>query len=276
MKERRPLRTEATASFTLLEVLVATSALVVIMLLAVQVMTATSRATLGDSRRIDALSQARQALDLFGLDWNARLARPDVAVNILKQPGNDAISFLSQVTALSSTRQVTAIGYRVNPSVPEAHDDFRLERAAYGCNWTGDNAVSFPLATVPAIPATRYQALAQGVIRFEICVLSPPGSSKAGLLANPSPNPVTTLTNLTAVLVSVAVIDDTARRQATSAQLQALVKALPDPTDGAPDPGVLWDSALNRSGFAEGAGIPLFLAQSVRVAERYFYVTLAQ
>ncbi|HEY8965378.1 MAG TPA: hypothetical protein VIM58_02975 [Candidatus Methylacidiphilales bacterium] len=272
-----PLRKHAeAASFTLLEILVAVTLFVLIILFATQIISSTSRTTLGNIRRLDAAAQARQTLDIFGLDWNARVSRPDVAVRILKQPGNDEISFLSQMPAPAHARQVTVVGYRVNAATPEARDNYRLERAALGFDWAGGNAIPLPLAAVPTLAEADYQPLTPGVFRFEACVLVPASKGAAPVLvANPSPNPVTTTTNLTAVLVAVAAIDSPSRLQIDPTRLKALVDALPDPTDASPDPCSLWQAALDRPGLAESLGIPATAAQSVRIAERYFYVNFA-
>jgi prepilin-type N-terminal cleavage/methylation domain-containing protein len=264
--------------FTLIELLVAMAILSLVVIMTFQVIGMTWRTTASDNKRIDAVSQARQALDRFSLDWNARIARQDVAVAFNQTNGNDFISFVTAMPAPTGDRTLAVVDYQVNSNAVGTTNGYELERGVLGFNWSatdsaGSGTTSFtsPMTNLPLLEETNRQTLSPGVFRMKFALLTKATATNAAYLTNGS---VTSLTNLAAVVVAVGVIDDKTRALLTTNQMQKLVEALPDPSSTSPDPLATWEAAINDPNFSSNVGISPALAQGVRVYERYFYVNL--
>lgn len=256
--------------FTILELLVAVAVLAVVVVIAFQVIGMSWKMVMSDSKKIDALTQARQALDRFGLDWNARVTRDDVAIDLLSQAGNDEISFVSQMPAPGGNRSMAVINYRVD-GTDAGSDTYKLERGALGFNWSGAApSFSFPMTSLPVLQPTDRQSLSPGVFRMKIARLTKEDGTNAPVLINGS---TTQLTNVAAVVVAVGVIDEKSRKLLTGDQMRQLAAALPDPPASNPDALATWQAAISDPDFANRAGIPQAIVPGVRVYQRYFYVT---
>lgn len=257
------------SGFTILELLVAMAILAIVVVIAFQVIGMAGKTVSTDNKKIDGLMQARQALDRFGLDWNARVVRDDVPVSLTSQPGNDSISFVSRIPAPTGDRAMAVVDYQVNTNVTGS-DTYKLERGALGFNWNGGTPVfTTPMTSLPALQTTNRQTLSPGVFRLKYALLQKETGTSSAVLTNGS---TTTLTNLAAVVVAVGVIDDKSRKLLTASQLQSLAAALPDPPASNPDPLATWQAAINSPGFAATAGVPPIVVPGIRVYQRYFYV----
>lgn len=256
-------------AFTLVEMLVGTAVLVLIMVMAVQFVALASRSTINDRKKIDALSQARQALDRFGLDWRGRVVRNDVAVAFSKKAGNDELAFVTQVASPGANRPLSAVDYRIDP------DTGRLERGSAGYSWSGGLSPAFPITVLPAPDASSYQSLGRGTFRLEFALLSRADGTSASKYWAPAGETwqVASVTNLAAVCVAVAVLDDASLKIVSTAQLKQLSQALPDVPAG--DPVAAWKAAVNRPDFARDAGVPDAVGQAVRIYGRYYHVVTA-
>jgi prepilin-type N-terminal cleavage/methylation domain-containing protein len=257
------------AGFTILELLVAVAIVAIVVVVAFQVIGMAWRMVTNDNKRIDAVTQARQALDRFGLDWNARVTRDDVAIALLNQPGNDSISFVTRMPAPTGDRSLAVVDYQINPT-DDGGNTYKLERGALGFNWSGtDPTFSFPMTALPTLSTNDRQTLSPGVFRFKYALLTRETATNAPKLINGN---ATTLTNLAAVLVAVGVIDDKSRKLLSVDQMKRLADALPDPPDSNPDPLATWQTAINNPNFATNVGIPPVTVQGIKVYQRYFYV----
>ena len=277
---RRDFRARAArASFTLVELLVAVAVLALLLVFAAQLVSMASHTTLADSRKIDALAQARLALDRFGLDWSAHIARGDVDVSFVKNAGNDEIAFATQMPSPDGTRSVALVDYRVNAVGTPGNNAYRLERGLYGYSWAGGNSFAFPLSQASyssLLAAANYQTLAPGVFRLEVCLLVKAATNGASGYWWPAGTTVASLTsptNVAAVIVAVAALDDSTRKLVDDTHLARLAGALAD-VSGA-DPVATWQAALSRpQDITNSTGVSLPVAQAVRVYERYFYVNV--
>ncbi len=268
MKPRFFPPTAASASFTLVEMLVAVTVLALIMVFVVQFVSLASRSTINDGKKIEAVSQARQAFDRFGLDWNAHVSRGDVPVAFLKNGGNDEISFMTEMPSPDGSRSVAVVDYRIDTNSAQ------LERGISGYNWNGSGLAPFTLTNLPSLQETNFQALSPGVFRMEFCLLSKASATNAPQYWWPAgTSQISSLTNVAAVLVAVAALDDASRKLITTNQLENLAAAFPDMETN--DPVAAWQALLSQPNFASAARVPLVVAQAVRVYERYFYVTIA-
>ena len=140
-------------AFTLVEILVATSVLILLLALVSQLVNSASKVTTQSSKHIDADTQARMVFDRMAIDFANIINRSDVDVLFSKAVGNDAFFFLSQAPAYSGTDSglsgAALVGYRVTGTSVGASSyapPFSLERLGQGLVWSG---TSNGTATVP-------------------------------------------------------------------------------------------------------------------------------
>ncbi len=260
--------------FTLLEMLVAETVFLILLVLVGQLVFGVTQATQSHKKQMTASVDARQSLDRLSMDWAMRVRRNDVSAIFTKQSGNDEMGLLSQVTAYSGTRRLAALAYRVNPTTNV------LERGVIGYNWlTSDPAsdntqvLQFPFTTMPTLATTNYETLGSTVFRFEFCYFR---KVKAD---NPSQSPYTvdaTLNlnspDLQGIVIGIAVLDDQSRKLINAAQLATLTQTLPDVTADGTNPLALWTPVLNDPNFAKTANIPQVVAANVRIYQRIIYL----
>jgi prepilin-type N-terminal cleavage/methylation domain-containing protein len=258
-------------SFTLIEMLVAMVIFLILIVLTAQVFNAVSRSILGQQQRMDSLGEARFALDRLSLDWSARVKRPDVTGSFLSQPGNDQISFVSQVPAFTGTRDMSVVTYRIGTNSTTGLPE--LDRGVLGYNlFSTDSApennplLTFPFTGVPTITsAADFEQISQAVFRIEFCFLTQPNGSSTSLFTTHSLN--LNSTNFAGIVVAVAALDLKSQKILTAAQMATLTSALPDVANGV-DPQSLWLQQINSSTFAATAGVPVVTAGAVRVYQR--------
>ena len=151
-KQRGP---ESVRGFTLAELLVTMSVLVLLVLLFTQLLhSAATTMTLGN-KRMDADSQARQLLDRMAIDFDQMVKRTDVSYYVKtgttqpgNQPGNDQIAFFSAVPGYYSqdgyNSNASLVAYRVNNDSTSTSYN-KLQRMGKGLAWNGAYATSTPL-----------------------------------------------------------------------------------------------------------------------------------
>jgi prepilin-type N-terminal cleavage/methylation domain-containing protein len=158
--------------FSLIELLVGMSVLLVMMAFLASMMGSATRLTDKTSRNIDASSEAKQILDRIGQDIAGMVNRTDIDQYFLSSPGNDQMFVYSQTPGYfdnsigtSQQRSLSLIGYRIsssaNPSLAPA-----LERVAQGLTWSG--ADNFPfLVFPPRTSVTQSLAASSGTIPLQ-------------------------------------------------------------------------------------------------------------
>lgn len=164
-------RADCQRAFTLVEVLVAMTVLVLLIGLIAQMTDGVASVIGRGQAHIDTDGQARALLDRMAIDLGAMVKRPDVDYYLkgrpaaLTQPGNDQIAFYSEVpgyfppsTDTTTQSSASLVAYRVNGNT------LHMERLCKGLVWNGasagaGNAMGFlpvPLASpLPSpLPAT--------------------------------------------------------------------------------------------------------------------------
>lgn len=293
-------------AFSLSEMLVAMAVLALITLMVAQLVSSSSSLAIGSRKRLDAESQARLVLGRIGDDLARMLRRTDAEVLFANPPGNDAFYFYSEAPAsfdfsLTSDQKssVALVGYRIN-AVAGGGNEGRLERLGKGLQWSGTGA-SLILASEDAsgtvIPEsllktawssevgsapryqdstdTMYQILADGVIRLESAFLMEDGT----LTQDPDGDGdgvTASLEGVAAIVVAIAVLDETSQKIVTPSQLADLAGSLSDPSvsDFTDDPPALmaaqWQEEMNAGGLAAAAGVPQVVASQLRVYQRIY------
>lgn len=149
----RQRHARSASAFTLVEVLVATSVLILLLALVSQLVNSASKITTQSGKHLDADTQARMVFDRMSVDFANIISRSDVDVLFSKATGNDALFFLSQAPAYSGTDSglsgAALVGYRVtdtNGGASSYAPVYSLERLGQGLVWSG---TSNGTATVP-------------------------------------------------------------------------------------------------------------------------------
>jgi len=296
--DRRENGANASAGFTLVEVLVAEVVFLILMLVIVQLIFGVLQTAATQKKRMDSLDDARQSLDRLSLDWAARVRRSDVLGAFTRQAASSAnapnaqISFLTQAQAYSGARHLAWVTYGVN-NVTQVNQGGQstttpaLERGILGYNWATSDGAANPLMTFPAGASApsgtaTVEPLANTVFRIEYCFLQkvpttvPPATTTSAFTTNSSL--YLNSSNLVGIVVAVASIDQQTRQILTQPQLVALGTALPSVTDGQ-DPQAQWTTSINNGTFvsaAVSAGVPQATAQNavraVRVFQRVLYI----
>ncbi len=248
-------------AFTLVELLTSIAILMLLMMLFSQIIAMVGQTTGQNLRRADALSQARMALDRFGLDWDARIRRSDLTPSFSKgsgqAAGNDAVVFYSQVNGFGSgtLRTVSQVGYYITNS------PYSLQRWDTGTTWNSTNPAHFllssPTINPPTFPSGNYQVLADDIFRLQFCFQL---KSTGQLVATPPAS----FSDIGGVVVAVAVLDKISRLQVPTSQINSLVTILTDAPNGK-TPEDQWTANLSS------ATLPSVIARNIRIYQRTFY-----
>jgi hypothetical protein len=149
-------------AFTLAEVLVTVSVLVLLVVLFVQLLNSAATVTTLGHKQMDADSQARQLLDRMSLDVAQMVKRSDVDYYVkssatapyrrVLQPGNDQIAFYSNVPgyypSTGAQSPISLVAYRVNSdSATSAYN--KMERMAKGLVWNAVSNIDIPVVFLP-------------------------------------------------------------------------------------------------------------------------------
>jgi prepilin-type N-terminal cleavage/methylation domain-containing protein len=308
LKQRGP---ESVRGFTLAELLVTMSVLVLLVLLFTQLLhSAATTMTLGH-KRMDADSQARQLLDRMAIDFDQMVKRTDVSYYVKtgttqpgNQPGNDQIAFFSAVPGYYSqdgyNSNASLVAYRVNNDSTSTSYN-KLQRMGKGLAWNGAYATSTPLlfldgtsnttiqgvwcqatisgtpsATCTGTPDPDYEISGTQVFRFEYYYLLTSGALANQLSAGPWSNVNSfVVKDVAAIVVAIAVIEPKSKVLLTTANMEKLAG-----TNGQTSPLVDF-----TTGWVPGqllftwqtaldgiTDMPRPAISGIRLYERYFYV----
>jgi prepilin-type N-terminal cleavage/methylation domain-containing protein len=192
--------------FTLLELMVAISILVMLCGLVMQLMGSATRLTSTSKQSSDCDSEARFALSQIASDLGHRIRRPDVDAFLDKTKGNDRLFLFSETSGWAPNDRnpstVSLVGYRVYN--PPGSSTFQLQRFARALPWTSAGGQALPFVALDddrlPVPSTTlagmnqkgtggsfpsvisdsdgennfYQLLAENVVRFEVSLLRKP------------------------------------------------------------------------------------------------------
>jgi prepilin-type N-terminal cleavage/methylation domain-containing protein len=275
--------------FTLIELVITMGVLVLLVLLATQLLKSAATITTAGHKQIDADTQARQVLDRIAVDLAQLLKRNDVdlfakgtiAPNSVggTMAGNDQRAFYSAVPgyypSASFPSPASLVAYRVNSG------SNKLERMGKVLLWNGVDPTSTPVAYMPITIAASwpaatsssqadvaYEVIGSQVFRFEYGYLLTNGST---VIAPPvDGNSHADLSQIAAIIVTIAVIDPKSKVLITDAQIASLAGQLIDFRAGR-GPGDLraqWQTILDTN-----TTLPRSAVTGIRLYERIFYLS---
>ncbi|MEI8312006.1 MAG: hypothetical protein WCH98_14750 [Verrucomicrobiota bacterium] len=267
-----PHKRLAVRGFTILELLVAGAVLSLLVVMVAQLVGSASLITSGSRKRMAADEEARMVFDRMAADFARMVKREDMDNLFVPAGGNDSMYFYSEAPALytntADNSQVAFVGYRLSNG--------RLERYSEGKAWDDLKFLTFGSdgAVIPAtristgsLDANNYQVISPSVFRMEYAFLMKPGttnSSGATNVANSySQSNVVGLgmKDVSAVVVTLGVLDEASRRVIDTNALGAIADTLADATS-APMSGP-WTTNV-----AASTNLPARAA--IRVYQRYF------
>ena len=297
-------------AFTLTELLVTMSILVLLVLVIARLVDSASNITILGAKRMDADAAARPILDRMAVDFAQIVKRSDVSYYVKTESTADAMSgsgstgvndwigFYSTASGYypSSASPLSVVAYRINSDSDKSAVYCRLERMGKGLPWNGVSTSVTPLVFLPiriedAWPsvassseydssdpnAISYEVFAADCFRFEYHYLLTNGTLSSSDWANPPA--VDGLKKVAAIGVSIAVIDPRSRVLIAD-QIPILTQRLLDFPNNSPGsastmkPGDLlqtWQTALD-----ETTDMPRQAIAGVRLYERYFRISPAQ
>jgi len=295
---RLPLQRRGATGFTLAELLVSMSVLLLLVFVSARLINSATTVTILDQKRMDTDSEARQILDRMAIDFAQMVKRIDVDyyVKLANQQRlqNDQIAFYSAVPGyypLSGAQSpVSLVGYRVNSNATSPSYN-KMERLGKGLVWNGCSTTDTPVVFLPFLISntwpyatnqnpdpslpSAYEVIGPDVFRFEYYYLLTNGALSDSPCLNA--NGCTTLNTreVSAIVVDIAVIDPRSKLLLTNQQIATLNTGtlsnfLTDWSQDLNRPGKLlmqWQNRLNRvTSLPRGQAVA-----GVRLYERYFY-----
>ena len=291
--------------FTLIELLVVMGVLGLLVMLMAQLVNDAAGVAGRGNQRMDADGEARLVLDRIGTDIAGIIRREDVDYYLQKKTGDDQMAFFSEstgyypdaVTSDVPKGTVSLIGYRI--------ENQKLERLSKALVWNGVNSSTpgasglspqslpmiFGVGTVPgevlvnsynieggsgsSITTTGassdpdYEVIGENVFRMEFCYLMKDGT----LSDTPWLAPNTTLNGLkdvTAIIVTIAVLDPASRSIISDTALTEASSKLPNVAGASmPTPPLpLWQAQIDNGDL----GLPQQAASQVRLYQRTYYL----
>ena len=274
--------------------LVATSVVALLVLLVTQLINHAAAITALGNKRMDADAQARPLFERMSLDFTQIIKRADVSYYLktaeTPMPGNDLAAFYSAVDGYYPTTPspISVVAYRVNSDASNPVAFNCLERMGKGLDWNGVAQGSIPVVFRPLTlhtvwpsvasstayddsdPSKRtYEIIGPQVFRFEYYYLEKTGNLVAFPAAWTALSTVT-VSDVSAIVVTIAVIDPRSRVLLSNPQLAILSSNLPDYASGL-GPGELlaqWQAALDAV-----TNLPRPAISGIRLYERYFYIS---
>ena len=284
--------------FTLLEMLVAVSVLLLLIALVGQLFNGATTSILSGQKRIDSDGAARTALGIMAGDFAGMVQRPgnDLEYLFTKAQGNDAFFFYSEapgyISSANSAQKSGAslVGCRVNQGC--------LERLGQALTWSGSGGMLFLTGTVdpqnlisPPTASTNYHVVSEEVFRLEFCFMTRTGgyfepSSAWKSWKDDDGDGVPNIRDVSAVVVAVACLDPASRKLVPD--MDRLADALVDSNlktkvedaltastaqDPAAElPAAIWQKDILSGAVARRSGAPQAAVAAVRVYQRIFYL----
>jgi type II secretion system protein J len=267
--------------FTLAELLVAVSVLVLLVLFVSQLLNQTTTITTLGHKRMDSDAESRQILDRMVVDFTQMIKRPDIDYYVKSpansEPGNDQIAFYSMVPGYypgsGAQSPISVVAYRINTQ-------HKLERMSKGLVWNAVSASNTPIVFLPLTisstwPAattagsdTDYELLGPQTFRFEYAYLLSDGTfSQAPWQASAGHSSIDGMRDVVAIQVSIAAMDTKSRLIVSDAQIASLRDSMTDfnPSMSAGDLLAQWQTAVDAA-----VGFPRPAVQGIRFYERHF------
>jgi len=255
-------------AFTLIEVLVGFAVLAAVVTLLLSVFSNFSQITSTSNRRIETNKQPRAMFDRMAFDIGSAVSSGGVNIVFKKNealpsgtsPKNDALILLTDAKNRDPQSRMAKIGYSVGPYQDQTRNMVveTVLRYVEPFGWGDDTSAIGITSSADAQP------IAMGILRFELAFVNRDGK----ILAGPPPAPADSdqmrefYENLSAIICTVATLDEDSLQKLTPTERDAIVNRLDDAVDNQA-PLAVWQSI-------DFANLPLPARQGLRFHQRYF------
>jgi len=299
-------------AFTLAELLVTMSVLVIVVLFSARLINSASTITQLANKRMDTDAAIRPVVDRMAFDFSQLVKRDDVSyyvktgstagpmTGVAGAGVNDWIAFYSNVSGYygGSSSPFSVVAYRVNSKASNTQAYSRLERMGKALTWNGVSNTLTPMVFLPIriedasawpcvansedydstdLTAISYEVFAPDVFRLEYYYLLTDGTLSSGPWADTTA--VDGFKKVAAVCVAFAVIDPKSR-VLVGTQIGTLIGKLPDfPYNDPASPSTMKPGDLTRNwqtALNLITDMPRQAVSGIHVYERYFYVGSSQ
>ena len=254
------MRSSPLQAFTLVEVLVSCSVMMVLLIILAGATSNFSNLIILSNTRLETGKQARAVFDRLNFDLNSAINHGGVSLKFLKNQKllgpatttlNDAIVLLASAKSTSADSRMAKIGYEVNEqtNASKGFVEETLTRCVEPFLWT-DSTSALAISN-----AAARQTLAPGVFRLELAFLKKDGTIVAA--APPSDE-------IKAVICAVAVLNEDVLARLKDSERKTLADSLPDAVDGS--------APLAQWNLANLGSMPSGVVQNVRFHQRFFYL----
>lgn len=252
--------------FTLIEVLVGMAVLGLVVVLLSQAASHFSRATISSTQRLESGRQVRALFDRMDFDLRSAINRAGTRIDFRKNESstgapssrNDSMVFLTQARSSDPGARLAVVGYEVGEHEMAAHDTVTdtVLRHVDAFSWSDD-------ATRPELSsATQAQAVAPGILRFELSFVDADGNHIASPPAGGGAAEEAFFENIREIVCTVATVDENTLQILSRAQLQAVRDRLPDAVNG--------ESPLANWQALDLSTLPSPVNRSIRFHQRIF------
>ncbi len=263
---------KAKNAFTILELLVAITILVILVTVVGRVVSSASNSIVRSESYLDIDREARLVFDRLAVDIGRMIRRRDLYYGISKNSGNDRFDFFSEVKGVSSgdaRSNYSIVNYQVN-------NDYALTRAVVARSWFDPfilaNDVNHNLIQ---LGGEYFTVMAPSVFRFEYTFLLKPTSTGQMRFSNRpyhasedeeegvyDPTRIRGFRDVAAIVVGLALLDEKSRMR--NVDISQLAAQFPDSSENS-DLLKSWKEVAKGLNESEGA-------QNVRVYQRFFYL----
>ncbi|HWL51203.1 MAG TPA: prepilin-type N-terminal cleavage/methylation domain-containing protein [Chthoniobacteraceae bacterium] len=271
--------------FSLIELLVAMSTLVLLLAVLLQIVSSSSLVIGSMDRSAVVREQAGLAFQRLRHDLERMVVRADVeAVLRNVDAGNDdpLIKFCAAVKSdadPADNRGLSIVSFRIAPDGEPGSRQAQpgLQRGVVGLGWSASDFMGIESTTnrplsLPSVPASsddfkngNYDLLAPGVVRMGMAFITADGSISA--------TPPAELRELTAMLVGLVILDTTSQALLTPKESERLAKKFPTLANGQTPLGA-WHPVLST--LQEDESFPRPVVQNLRVFQELFEIPRAR
>ena len=271
-------------SFTLIELMVAMAVSILISVFLLQSINSVSLLNKLGRQKLDANAEVRILFTRIADDLKMMPIRRDIGYHMGEVGiGKDFLRFLSHVNSHEGGRGLSLVGYQLKE---DSSGNFGIYRGVHGYDWQDIGFMGFDFQNRPVslmglpsalnLKASDYELISGSIFRVAVAfqykntgALSP--RPPRFEFDNTPENTVIQMTNLASVVVCVATLDSNLRHLLTKESLALLMsdKKFSEIPEGAL-PYAYWSTNLEHSFKDFSSDIPLPVAQSIRVYQRFF------
>lgn len=245
-------------AFTLVELLVATTILVLLVLLLAGAFETIVDTWESGNARVDNFSKARTILGLLNRDAQSAVLRPDIGAFVDQTGANPACAFYTRMEGTNG-RRLTLVSYFLTTTLTNSSTIPILERADYSLDYTNTVLTIGTTNSLPDLSKVSAVDVAPGVLLFKIQYINGVGTLQDNFQYDFN-NPSST-NNTKAFVASLLVVDNnTVKIAQQTGTLTTLIGKFPTNSTALSANQTFaqnWEGVMNAPTFGQGLPKPL-------------------